>query len=179
MFFSCGGRDESPKVPYPGCRAGAEEFPSPIVPSFFLCPHTVQYPLWNCVVHENCGAWATKVLPSNDQCLNFKWIKRNLTMWSYLVAIKWGALFSDCPSYIYTFFFDREQVEYNRCTEGVCLHWYCRLISYSSGANSEESPSTAEMHLLHTERRYRLVSPVLATPWLMNKQVKMAISCKR
>ena len=30
--FSCWGRDESPKVPDPGCRAGAQEFPSPIVP---------------------------------------------------------------------------------------------------------------------------------------------------
>ena len=50
--------------------------------------HTVQYPLQNCVVHENCGAWATKVLTSSGQCLNFKWIKRHLTMWSYLVAIK-------------------------------------------------------------------------------------------
>ena len=54
----------------------------------FLCPHTVQYPLQNCIVHDNCGAWATKVLPSSEQCLNYKWIKRQLTMWSYLLAIK-------------------------------------------------------------------------------------------
>ena len=54
----------------------------------FVSTHTAQYPLRNCVIHENCGAWATKVLPSSNQCLNFKWIKRHLTMWSYLVAIK-------------------------------------------------------------------------------------------
>jgi len=29
MFFSCWGRDESPKVLDPDCRAGAQEFPSP------------------------------------------------------------------------------------------------------------------------------------------------------
>ena len=55
---------------------------------FFVSTHAVQYPLQNCVIHENCGAWAMKVLPSSNQCLNFKWIKGHLTMWSYLVAIK-------------------------------------------------------------------------------------------
>jgi len=30
--LSCWGRDESPKVPDPGCRADAQEIPSPIVP---------------------------------------------------------------------------------------------------------------------------------------------------
>jgi len=34
--FSCWGRDESPKVPHPGCSAGAQEFPSPIVPKDLL-----------------------------------------------------------------------------------------------------------------------------------------------
>jgi len=38
--------------------------------------------------HPLVGHWAMKVLPSSDQCLNFKWTKRHLTMWSYLVAIK-------------------------------------------------------------------------------------------
>ena len=89
FFFSCWGRDESPKVLNPGCRAGVQEFPSPIVCAHtHTHTHTVQYPLRNCVIHENCGAWATKVLPSSNQCLNFKWIKRHLTVWSYLVAIK-------------------------------------------------------------------------------------------
>jgi hypothetical protein len=33
-------------------------------------------------------SWATKMLPSSDQSLNFKWIKRHHTIWSYLVPIK-------------------------------------------------------------------------------------------
>ena len=32
MFFRIWGRDESRKVPDPGCKAGAEEFPTQIVP---------------------------------------------------------------------------------------------------------------------------------------------------
>jgi hypothetical protein len=31
--------------------------------------HTLQQQLRNCIVHENCGAWVTKMLPSSDQCL--------------------------------------------------------------------------------------------------------------
>jgi hypothetical protein len=71
--FSCWGRDESPKVPDPGSWAGAQEFPSPNTDCTSSCvrKHTVQYPLRNCIVHENCGAWARKVPLSSDQCLNF------------------------------------------------------------------------------------------------------------
>ena len=63
--------------------------------------HTVQYPLRKCVVHENCGAWAMKVLPSSGQCLNFKWIKSHLTMWSYLVAKNREPYFLTSPRKLY------------------------------------------------------------------------------
>ena len=89
MFFHVG---EAMKVW--GCQIRAvgrllKNFPTPLFHrSSCVHTHTVQYPLRKCVVHENCGAWAMKELPSNDQSLNFKWIKRHLTIWSYLVAIK-------------------------------------------------------------------------------------------
>ena len=79
--------------------------------SNLFCPHTptVHYPLQKCVLQENCEAWATKVLPSSDQCLNFKWIKRHLTRWSYLVAIKEGNLFSNFSTY-YNKKFERQTI---------------------------------------------------------------------
>jgi hypothetical protein len=39
------------------------------------------------------------IIWQNSEVSN-KWIKRRLTMWGYLVAIKEGTLFSDCPLYI-------------------------------------------------------------------------------
>ena len=88
-FFMLGKRRKSEGAEsrlYGGCSGISQ--PHRLWPHTHTHTHTVQYPLRNCVIHENCGAWATKVLPSSNQCLNFKWIKKHLTMWSYLVAIK-------------------------------------------------------------------------------------------
>jgi len=73
MFLSCWGRDESPMVPDPGCRAGAQEFPSPIVPSFFLCPHTHStVPIAELRCPRKLWSLSYESASSSSQCQNFK-----------------------------------------------------------------------------------------------------------
>ena len=89
-FFSCLGKRWKSEGARYGLLGSCSRISQPewLIAPLLASANAVQCPLRNCVVHENCGAWATQVLPPSDQCLNFKWIERHLTMWSYLVAIK-------------------------------------------------------------------------------------------